>query len=189
MISKTAEISFLDLPGEARNQIYDLLLKVRPPNRFSSHRFPRLHTQILLVNRQIYHEASGYLYGMNIFGTDSKLRPYLPRFGFDYRPIKSPAATSKISRIRMCVKMGVNQRFDKTRAETLLSGLVELHLYVKKGSGRAADRQVLRLFEDVRGVRKAKVYGCVESFPEYAKWLEKSMMSAVGTHVDPFMEL
>ena len=43
-----------------------------------------------------------------------------------------------------------------------------------------SDFQVLELFEGVRGVAKARVYGSVTNFPEYVKWLEGTMMSEEG---------
>lgn len=62
-------ITFLDLPGELRNEIYKLLL-VSQTAFISVHRPHSQETiagNILRVNKQIYNEASSVLYGGNTF--------------------------------------------------------------------------------------------------------------------------
>lgn len=43
---------------------------------------------------------------------------------------------------------------------------------------------VLRRFEGVRGVRRARILGCVSGFEGYVRWLEGSMMREVGEDED-----
>jgi hypothetical protein len=42
---------------------------------------------------------------------------------------------------------------------------------------QGSDHRHLKLLEGVRDVEKAKVFGSISGFPEYATWLEKVMMS------------
>ncbi|KFY48683.1 hypothetical protein V495_01102 [Pseudogymnoascus sp. VKM F-4514 (FW-929)] len=46
-----------------------------------------------------------------------------------------------------------------------------------KGSGNG----VLRLFEGVRGVRRARIFGSISEWPEYVAWLQRRMMSKEGS--------
>lgn len=45
--------------------------------------------------------------------------------------------------------------------------------------------KVLRLFEEVRDVKVAKIYGSVATFPEYVEWLEDTMMKSTNEEVIP----
>jgi len=50
----------------------------------------------------------------------------------------------------------------------------------------SSDNKVLRLFEGVRGVKRARVYGSVQAFPEYVQFLENAVTSPVGSVVGDF---
>jgi len=40
----------------------------------------------------------------------------------------------------------------------------------------SSDYKVLKLFEGIRGVKRARVYGSVTTFPKYVEWLEAAMV-------------
>ena len=65
----------------------------------------------------------------------------------------------------------------------------ELTIEVFQAQYGSSDHKVLRLFEGVRGVKKAKVYGSVTLFPDYAKWLEDVMMMPKGFQVESTEEI
>jgi hypothetical protein len=50
----------------------------------------------------------------------------------------------------------------------------------------SCDHRVLGLFEGIRGVKAARVYGSVTAFPEYVAWLQNTMMSPKGGEVGSF---
>jgi len=62
------------------------------------------------------------------------------------------------------------------------SGCDELEVEAWQAQFEACDYSALRLFEEVRGVRKARVVGSVER--GFADWLEMVMMSPVDVESD-----
>lgn len=50
----------------------------------------------------------------------------------------------------------------------------------------SADVKVLKLFEGVRGVKRAKVHGSVPG--RYSEWLERGMVARIGEVVEQFTE-
>lgn len=62
----------------------------------------------------------------------------------------------------------------------------ELTIEVFQAQFGSSDYKVLRLFEGVRAVERARVYGSVTGFPRYVVWLQDAMTSAVGVEVERF---
>lgn len=69
------------------------------------------------------------------------------------------------------------------------SGVEELTIEVFQAQFGSCGREVLGLWEGVRGVKRARVYGSVTAFPGYARWLGGSMEMGVGEVVEPFMDV
>lgn len=65
----TNNVTFLDLPTEIRNQIYNLLLPGDLSSRSSSQR-RKTSTSFMAACKQIYHEAVSILYGKKTFSID-----------------------------------------------------------------------------------------------------------------------
>jgi len=68
--------------------------------------------------------------------------------------------------------------FSKAQVSDAFSGAEELEVEVWQPMFAEADLAVLRLFEGVREVRRAKVSGCVGR--GYGAWLEGIMMADYG---------
>ena len=66
-------------------------------------------------------------------------------------------------------------------------GVDELEVEVFRASYEAGCYRALDGYAGVRGVRRARVHGSIE--PEYARWLERCMMSKRGETVSTFEEL
>ena len=62
----------------------------------------------------------------------------------------------------------------------------ELTVEVFQAQFGSSDNQSLMLLEGIRGVRKARVYGSITAFPEYAGWLQGVLMAPVGVEVVAF---
>lgn len=62
----------------------------------------------------------------------------------------------------------------------------ELTIEVFQAQFGSSNYNVLRLFEGIRGVKKVRVYGSVQAFPDYVAWLEDAMRTKVGKEVVPF---
>lgn len=77
--------------------------------------------------------------------------------------------------------MDAGPGFTREEAKKAFSGLDDVDIEVWQASYRGAGRDVLELFEDVRGVKRARVSGSTSGFEEYAQWLGESMMAPVGT--------
>lgn len=169
--------SFLSLPYELRLEIYNhlLLLPPTPPQT--------LHPQILRACRQIHAEALPLLYGRNTFEAHASLLVSFPRLRPWYSPVASASAAALITRVRVRVRLDAGAGFGQMRATRELSGRDEVVIDCWQAAYRSAGWQVLRLFEGVRGVRRARVTGSIGGFEEYARWLERSMMSDEGAEV------
>lgn len=62
----------------------------------------------------------------------------------------------------------------------------ELTIEVFQAQFGSSDHKSLELFEGVRGVKQAKIYGSVTTFPEYVEWLQESMMTPENQKVEVF---
>jgi hypothetical protein len=89
-------LTFLDLPGEIRNQIYRQLLIVPPLSVPRLLGDPPIYPQILAVCRKVHNEAKQILYGCNTFLAHPNLLFGLPRLSLYYDTISSPTLISLI---------------------------------------------------------------------------------------------
>jgi len=179
-----SDLTFLHLPGEIRNQIYNLLLVLPPPSK------PKIlgsdqsiYPLVLLACRKVYHEARAILYGTNTFLAHYSLLSSMPQLLRWHKPITSAALISMIKRYHVCVRLDCDPRFNKESVRDAFTSVESLTVEVFQSQFGSSGHEVLELFEDVRGVDAARVYGSVTAFPNYVSWLEKAMMSPVGTDV------
>lgn len=178
--------SFLDLPGEIRNQIYTSLLilpSISQPRPLGD---PPLYPQILSTCRKIHLEASQILYGSNTFLAHPQLLSSMPRLRLYCDTISSSSLISMISKYHIRIRLDCDPNFTREKAEIAFSGVEELTIEVFQAQFGSSDYKVLKLFEGVRGVRKVKIYGSVTLFPEYVAWLKEVMMTPIGMEVLPF---
>ncbi|KAF2138867.1 uncharacterized protein K452DRAFT_194578, partial [Aplosporella prunicola CBS 121167] len=179
---------FLRLPAELRNEIYSLLLtsptipalqrKAARCTTYSAARaLPRadIHPAILQTCRQIHAEATPMLYGRNTFAAHPSLLSGLPNLVQPSRPVTAPSVANLIRNWRLAVRLDTDARFSAKDAARAFSGAESLDIEAWQAQFEAADYSVLRLFEEVRGVRRVRVHGSVE--PRFARWLELVMMS------------
>lgn len=59
----------------------------------------------------------------------------------------------------------------------------ELTIEVFQAQFGGSDYTILRLFEGIRGLQRARVFGSVAAFPEYTAWLERAITSPKGADV------
>lgn len=93
-----------------------------------------------------------------------------------------------IRRYYIHVRLDCDPNFSAKKAQEAFTGVDELTLDVFQAQFGSSDYKVLKLFEGIRDVRKARVYGSITGFPEYADWLEGAMMTPDGTIVPGFGE-
>lgn len=193
MATNMVPTTLIDLPGEIKNQIYTLLLVLplnTSGNTFMPINEPRIHPHILGVCRSIHHEAKQILYGSNIFYAHPELLTGLPRLRLYYgtdRTVKSPEMISLIRRYRLRVRLDCDPNFSAKQAEDSFTGVEELFIEAFQVQFGGSDYSVLKLFEGVRGVKRATISRSVMGFPEYVEWLQRSMMAPVGCDVGDFV--
>jgi hypothetical protein len=172
-----ASLTFLDLPGEIRNQIYRRLLIVPPLSTSRLLSNPPIYPQILSVCRKVHEEARQILYSCNTFLAHTDLLSGLPRLRLCYDTISSPTLIPLIQRYHIRVRLDCDPNFSLEKATNAFSGVEELTIEVFQAQFGSSDYKVLRLFEGVRGVKRARVYGSVTAFPEYVAWLEAPIVT------------
>ncbi|OBT59130.1 hypothetical protein VE04_00996 [Pseudogymnoascus sp. 24MN13] len=174
-------LPFLAFPGEIRNRIYNLLLVVPPPSTTTAlGETPPVHPEILRVNKQIHYEALPFLYAHNTF-IAHPIRLYnFPQLRRRTEPVQAPHLISLIRRYHVFVRLECDAGFSAEAATDAFSGIDELTVEVFESQFKGSGNEVLRLFEGVRGVRKARVFGSIAEWPEYVAWLQKRMMSKEG---------
>ena len=170
-------LTFLDLPGEIRNKIYHQLI-VLPSLSSTQHLHDHpIHPEILHTCRKIHAEARQILYGCNTFIAHPNLLASLPRLRKCFNTIRHPNLIAMIRRFYIRVRLDCDANFSAEKARTAFTGVDELTLDVFQAQFGSSDYEVLKRFEDVRGVGKARIFGSILGFPEYAGWLEGSMMT------------
>jgi hypothetical protein len=179
-------LTFLDLPGEIRNQIYSQILIVPPLSVPRLLVDPPIYPQILVVCRKIHDEAKQILYSCNTFLAHPNLLSGLPRLRLHYETISSPTLISLIQRYHIRVRLDCDPNFSLAKATTAFSGVEELTIEVFQAQFGSSDYKVLRLFEEVRGVKRTRVYGSVTAFPEYIAWLEAAIVTPEEGVVEVF---
>lgn len=185
------------LPAEIRLTIWELIVihqqQLTPstsslkPEAFSP-------ASLLRTCKQINHEATPILYQANTFLAHPSLLASLPSFllraqptRLTLPPVTCPRVAKLIKHYFIHVRLDVDPRFTKSQATESFSGVESLEIEVFQSMYGSCDFSNLRLFEDVRGVGKATVQGSIGD-GMYAKWLEASLMSPVGTEVPAYAE-
>jgi hypothetical protein len=181
-----SRLTFMDLPGEIRNQIYHQLLLVPALSTPRLLGDPPLYPQVMTVSRKVCAEAKQILYGCNTFLAHPNLLSDMPRLRLYYDPISSPSLISQIRRYHIRVRLDNDPNFFAGKATKAFSGMDELTIEVFQAQFGSSDYKTLKLFEGVRGVKRARIYGSVVAFPEYVKWLQASMMTPIDEVVDVF---
>ncbi len=179
-------ITFLDLPGEIRNQIYCQLLVVPPLSVPRLLGDPPIYPQILSVCRKIHEEARQILYSCNTFLAHPNLLSDLPRLRLYYDTISSPILISLIQRYHIRVRLDCDPNFSMIKATNAFSGVEELTIEVFQAQFGSSDYKRLTLVEGVRGVKRPRLYGSVTAFPEYVAWLEAAIVSPTEGVVEVF---
>jgi hypothetical protein len=184
-------LSFLGLPLELRLEIYLYLLLLGPiPNRLALvGAAPKLYVSILQTNRQIHDEATPVLYGQNTFVAHSSMLASFPSLRQWYAPVKEVTVLSLIKKFHLRVRLDCDLAYDEAAVTEAFSGKEELTIEVWQPVYLGVGRDNLRRFEGVRGVKRAKVFGSVSGFRDYARWLEAGIMSSVSCEVTPFVEV
>ena len=172
---------FLALPGEIRNAIYHLLLVLDEETRVSASRRSAhgksssgLAPALLSTCRQVYTEATPFLYALNTFTAHPTLLSSFPHLLHPSRPISNASVTKRIVRWNITVRLDVDQRFSEEDATAAFTGAEELTIRATEPAWRSAGNAALMLFQGVRGVGKARVEGSVDR--EFAEGLEERMM-------------
>ena len=152
-------LSFLDLPGEIRNQIYSELLIIPDLSTPRLLGDPPLYPQILEVCRKVHDESKQFLYGKNIYLAHPNLLTGLPRLRLYYDTIRCKHLIDLIRRYQIRVRLDCDPNFSAKTASDAFSGIEELTIEVFQAQFGGSDYKVLRLFEGIRGVKKVKIYG------------------------------
>lgn len=175
--------AFLDLPGEIRNAIYFQLL-VLPSLSVPKHlQHTTLHTSILHTCRKIHHEAEQILYGCNTFIAHPNILTGMPRLRVCFGAFGSSNLISLIRRYHIHLRLDCDANFTAAKAKEAFTGMEELTVEVSQAQYGSSDYKMLKLFERVRGVKKAQIIGSITSFPEYASWLQETMMIPEGIEI------
>lgn len=120
------------------------------------------------------------LYRLNRFLSHPSLLASFPRLRQDYSPVASSSMASLIRRHKLRVRLDAGPGFTREDATKAFSGQDDVEIEVWQAAYRGAGRELLELFEDIRGVRNARVTGSISGFEKYAKWLESRMMAPIG---------
>jgi hypothetical protein len=91
-----------------------------------------------------------------------------------------------ITRYHIRIRLDNDPNFISTKATEAFTGVEELTIEVFQAQYGGSDYRTLRLFEGIRGVKKARVYGSTTAFPEYVEWLQDSLMAPIGAEVEVF---
>lgn len=181
--------TLLTLPFELRLEIYSYLLHV--PSTTSTAKKPRrsLHGFALLRTcQQLHSECAEYMLAHNEFTAHPSLLTTFPRLlGPGGAPVRDAGQIARIRSFRVPVRLDVEAHgFDAAEAARQLGGRRDVVLEARQADWRAVGPGNLRLFEEVRGVARARVEGSTGGFEDYARWLERTMMCRPGEDVGPF---
>ncbi|PVI05362.1 hypothetical protein DM02DRAFT_488752, partial [Periconia macrospinosa] len=182
---------FFRLPGELRNEIYNLLLSpdTKPLSELAIHhkhvntqhrtqppRTPSpLYPAILSACRKAHLEATPLLYESHIFHAHTSLLTSFPHLTSAYRPIQYARPISLIRRWQLSLRLDTDPRFTAEQAKVAFSGVEYFEVRVWEAQFEMSDYTALALLTGVRGVKVAKVGGSVGE--EVARWMERLMMS------------
>jgi hypothetical protein len=182
-------LTLLDLPGEIRNQIYHELLVLPWLSTSKSLHDYIIYPEILQICRKIHEEAKQILYGCNTFLAHPNLLSSMPRLRQRFSTFGHAHLISMIRRYHISVRLDCDPNFSAKKAQEAFTGVEELTLEVFQAQFWSSDYKVLKLFEGIRGVKKARIYGSVQAFPDYVYWLERAMMATESNYVENFGEV
>lgn len=185
-MSQSSALSFLSLPGEIRNLIYYQLLLIPALSRHRLLNNSRVYPQILSACHQIHSEAVQILYGENTFLAHTNLLTGLPRLRLCYDSISSRNLISLIRKYHIRIRLDTDPTFTTEQTREAFTGVEELTIEVFEAQFGSSDSKVLRLFEGIRDVKAASIYGSITEFPEYVEWLQNSMMKSKDEPVSRF---
>jgi len=179
-------------PLELRLEIYIYLLvhppskriPMFPPHHGNSSHDQRLHPAILLTNRQINAEGTPILYGQNTFLAHPTMLSDFPRLRPNFPPVREVTVLPQIRRFLVRVRLDCDANVDREAVTRAFSGVEELVVDVWQAMFLGADNEALKVFEGVRGVRRARVTGSTTGFDGYARWLEGKMESPLGKEME-----
>lgn len=191
------------LPAEIRIYIWQyILLQSLQSNPFLAYCFPstpeanrsRICANVLRTCKRINLECTPMLYGENLFEAHPSLLTGLPSFllqkspnRVNRPPVIHPSVAKLIRRYYIHLRLDVDARFSKTQVQESFTGVDEIEIEVFQAMYASCDFGNLQLFEDVRGVGRAKVYGSVGD-GKYAAWLARTMMLPKDSVVEPYNE-
>ncbi|KAK0614293.1 hypothetical protein B0T14DRAFT_570245 [Immersiella caudata] len=147
----------------------------------------KLHLNILYVCRKIYTEAVGVFYGRNIFFADEILLTALPRLRPWFAPVMGEGG-GRVRRWHLRLRLDTHAPWPVEKVTQAFTGVEELVVQVWQATflgGVGAD--TLRLFEGVRGVRRAEIKDAPPGFEGYTAWLEKRMRLLMGEEGEEYV--
>ena len=100
------------------------------------------------------------------------------------RTVTSKLCVGMIRRFHIRVRLDCDPYFVMEDVKRVFSGAEELEVEVFRASWGCGGYGSLDGFTEVRGVKRARVKGSVET--EFARWLEGVMESQFGAEVVPF---
>ncbi|KAK4452470.1 hypothetical protein QBC34DRAFT_435789 [Podospora aff. communis PSN243] len=141
----------------------------------------KLHINILSVCRKIYTEAAPVLYGYNAFFADEVLLTALPRLRPWFAPVTVGGVGGRVKRWHLRLRLDSPSPWPIEKVTQAFSGVEELvvHLWQATFLG-GVGAETLRLFEDVRGVRRVEIRDAPPGFERYTAWLERRMGMPLG---------
>lgn len=200
--SSEPRVGFMSLPLELRFEIYSLLLSIPPrpkssssssSRRHLSSKAPpptRVHPAILLASRQINFEATPFLYSSNMFVAHPKLLAEFPRLRNWYPPLREAKTLAPyIHRFHVQVRLDQPLPYDRAAVSRSFSGVDELSIDVVQSMFLGVGGDNLRVFDEVRGVKRVYISGSTTGLEDYVDWLKYAMTCPVGAEVVPFEEL
>ncbi|CZT52061.1 uncharacterized protein RSE6_13303 [Rhynchosporium secalis] len=93
---------------------------------------------------------------------------------------------SLIRRYHIRIRLDCDPNFSADKATQSFTGVEELSIEVSQAQFGSSNYKVLRLFEGIRSVKRARIYGSVTAFPEYVRWLQGSMKTPQGMDFEQF---
>ncbi|KAH8710254.1 hypothetical protein GQ44DRAFT_661634 [Phaeosphaeriaceae sp. PMI808] len=179
---------FFSLPPELRNRVYVELLcpealsftdlaqcsyssSVRSQHRIRTE--SPLHPTLLSTCRKVHDEGIGFLYAPHIFHAHPTLLTTFPHYRRPVNDIIYPEGLSRIKRWKITVRLDIDPRFNLNQCTSAFSGAEYLEIYAWQTASNSAADVILRLFEEIRGVRVARVRGSIDI--AWIRRLESSM--------------
>ncbi|CZS94413.1 uncharacterized protein RCO7_10120 [Rhynchosporium graminicola] len=110
----------------------------------------------------------------------------MPRLRLYYMTIHKRSLISLIRRYHIRIRLDCDPNFSADKATQSFTGVEELSIEVSQAQFGSSNYKVLRLFEGIRSVKRARIYGSVTAFPEYVRWLQGSMKTPQGMDFEQF---